>query len=399
MPVGVLLTLEIEIPGEPAASPAVGRVTWVREAAAAVDGKPAGMGVTFIDVDDTVLSAIGRLLAHEARAERDEQPRKAIPSREQTVLGVGVSKPSSNTTAAPLASAAPAAMAHPGSDLQRDKEEARRSLHDVDDLPEWPDEPPPQPESPVPPIAEKSPPIRLIATKEPRGPEGAQAPGAETSAIALVVAKQRHEPDRPAPPAPERSLPIDLVASTTPATLGPEKVPEASVAVERSIPIGLVSDKAGSPSAAPAEPRAASTSPPAGKSKRTRVGGLVLLLSLAALAGSGYGSRARLRPWVASLVGREVIPGRVSATPPVISSASSTLGRSSPPPSESATVTTAAPMHSASANVDDVDAGARRKAAAADGGVGPSKNPAHRLAPHAPKHHPAAPVQSGDSAQ
>src|SRR5271169_155163 len=128
MPVGVLLTLEIEIPGEPAASPAVGRVTWVREAAAAEDGKPAGMGVTFIDVDDTVLSAIDRLLAHEARAERDEQPRKAVPSREQTVLGVGVSKPSSNTTAAPLASAAiarektflgiaPATMAHPGSDL------------------------------------------------------------------------------------------------------------------------------------------------------------------------------------------------------------------------------------------------------------------------------------------
>lgn len=161
---GTLLTLEIEIPGERAAASATGRVTWVREAPSA-DGKPAGMGVGFIDIDDTVRASIDRFLARETRSEAQAPSSKALPSRERTVQGVGLSAQTPAAAASPSALAsrektvlgvAPEPMSGPEGQPRQQDEANRGSLASVDDLPEWPDEPP-EPAKAAPPAVAPSP--------------------------------------------------------------------------------------------------------------------------------------------------------------------------------------------------------------------------------------------------
>ncbi len=112
MPVKKRLTLEIQISGELAPWAALGRVVWVRETRGA-DQRPPGMGVAFIDVDDAVLAAIGRVLArHPADGgTRGAEIAPAAPGREQTVLGVGPSAPAAIPAGVPAAPVVPAAPA------------------------------------------------------------------------------------------------------------------------------------------------------------------------------------------------------------------------------------------------------------------------------------------------
>jgi uncharacterized protein (TIGR02266 family) len=70
--VGKRIALEIQIIGERGTWSALGRVVWRREAAAG--DLPAGMGVKLIDVDESVVSTIDRL----------------VDTRERTEPGVGV---------------------------------------------------------------------------------------------------------------------------------------------------------------------------------------------------------------------------------------------------------------------------------------------------------------------
>jgi uncharacterized protein (TIGR02266 family) len=70
LPVGKRIAVDITILGEPGPWSALGRVVWTREAA---PGRPAGMGVKLIDVDDATVEAIERL----------------VDTREPTAPGVG----------------------------------------------------------------------------------------------------------------------------------------------------------------------------------------------------------------------------------------------------------------------------------------------------------------------
>jgi uncharacterized protein (TIGR02266 family) len=85
--VGKRLALEIQVVGEQGTWSALGRVVWIREAA---DGeRPAGMGVKLIDIEDSVVAAIDRL----------------VETRERTEPGVGAP---SAPPAVPVAPRAPA---------------------------------------------------------------------------------------------------------------------------------------------------------------------------------------------------------------------------------------------------------------------------------------------------
>jgi uncharacterized protein (TIGR02266 family) len=105
--VGKRITLEIQVPGNPATWTALGRVIWAREYPDG-DGKPAGMGVKLIDVEDEALDAIEKLIevddddsALEAALREGPPPPGVIASpivsipspapleRERTILGVG----------------------------------------------------------------------------------------------------------------------------------------------------------------------------------------------------------------------------------------------------------------------------------------------------------------------
>jgi uncharacterized protein (TIGR02266 family) len=251
-PVGTLLTLEIEIPGEHPAASAAGRVTWVREAPSA-DGKPSGMGVTFIDVDDTVRASIDRFLAREARSVTQAPSPKGLPSRERTVLGVGLSAQTPAAAAAPRApmpsrektvlGVAPRILSGPAGQRRQ-----QGPLDDVDDLPEWPEEPPE--------------PVRT-------------APPAATP----VPQPKRHEPslrvEKGAAPEAERSLPIDLVSRHEPGESGARRRSPK----RKSLPID--------------------SAVPSRRSTRGGVGAFVFLLLVLTLAGAGYVYRARLWPWIA----------------------------------------------------------------------------------------------------
>ena len=72
--VGKRVSLDLHVAGEAAPWSALGRIVWVRPADEG-DERPAGMGVKLIDVEDTVVDAIERLVA----------------SREPTEPGVGES--------------------------------------------------------------------------------------------------------------------------------------------------------------------------------------------------------------------------------------------------------------------------------------------------------------------
>ena len=368
-PMGTLLTLEIEIPGERAAASAAGRVTWVREAPSA-DGKPSGMGITFIDVDDTVLASIGRFLAREAPSEAHAQSPNAVPSRERTVLGVGRSAQTPAAAASPRAPApsrektvlgvAPVTISGPdGHPRQHDKAK-RESLHNVDDLPEWPDEPP--------------------------EPAKAAAPAATPNTQPPRHEQSLHVANGAAPEA-EHSLPIDLVSGTEPGEPGARH--------RSSIPADQSGERGGlPPSSAPGEFRDASLPPPGRGWTRRGVGAFVFLLLVLTLAGSGYVYRARLWPWIARHGAFLRASAHVGPTP------MGTPGGSSLPSvaaGESATAIAPAASPSATAKVD-ADAGARAQPGALDASAdaGVAKAPTHQPAPHAPKHRPAVAAQAAD---
>jgi len=164
--VGSRLSLEVHLAGEPAAWTAGGRVIWVR-GLASKDGGPQGMGVAFVDVGDAGRAAITRVLARDAVAGPGEGLAAKPPSRERTVLGVGLATatPHDAVAAAPIVAVAPprertvlgiAPVAAPQPRIE--------STPAVDDLPDWPDEPP-EPEKAAAPAAEQSIPIELTAAR------------------------------------------------------------------------------------------------------------------------------------------------------------------------------------------------------------------------------------------
>lgn len=92
--VGKRISLEVVVAGEPGPWAALGRVVWVRERAEGE--RPVGMAVKFIDVEDSVVSAIEGLIEAREPTERgigvtpEVEPVMNAPSRERTMLGVGV---------------------------------------------------------------------------------------------------------------------------------------------------------------------------------------------------------------------------------------------------------------------------------------------------------------------
>lgn len=343
---GTLLTLEIEIPGECAAASAAGRVTWIR-AAPSADGKPPGIGVTFIDVDDVVRASIDRFLAREAPSEAQARIPNVLPSRERTVLGVGFSaqRPVAATSPrAPMPSrektvlgVAPIVVSGPAGPRRPQDEAQRGSLDDVDDLPEWPDEPP-EPAMAAPPVASPTP------------------------------QPHRHEPslhmEKAAAPEAERSLPVDLASGHEPGEPGARR----RSSKRKSLPVdSAISSQ---------------------RSNRGGVGAFVFLLLVVTLAGGGYVYRARLWPWIARYGAFRTTSAPAAPTPMGAPGGSSLPSAAA---GESATAIPPVASPGAIAKVD-ADAGAYAQPAALDASadVGTAKAPMHRPARHAPKHYPAA---------
>jgi uncharacterized protein (TIGR02266 family) len=165
---GKRIALDLHIMGEPGPWSALGRVVWTR--AAAEPGRPAGMGVKLIDVDDETIDAIARLVeTREPTApgvgKIEPTPIVALgvgaPERERTLMGVGAdSDPPTPMVAKP---AAPA--------------------------------PPPPPPQPAPPLPSPEP-------APAREPEAPHPPREQSVAIDLVTAKSEVvEAPPPAPPA------------------------------------------------------------------------------------------------------------------------------------------------------------------------------------------------------
>jgi uncharacterized protein (TIGR02266 family) len=96
---GKRIALDLHILGEPGPWSALGRVIWARPAAE--PGRPAGMGVKLIDVDDATLEAIERLVETREPTAPGVGEMEAVttspivtlgeapPERERTLLGVG----------------------------------------------------------------------------------------------------------------------------------------------------------------------------------------------------------------------------------------------------------------------------------------------------------------------
>ncbi len=80
--VGTRISLEIHEPGEPVPWSALGRVIWIRRVG--TDEQPAGMGVKLVHAEDVVLAAL------EALVSTQDKTTHRIPSREATVVGVGL---------------------------------------------------------------------------------------------------------------------------------------------------------------------------------------------------------------------------------------------------------------------------------------------------------------------
>jgi uncharacterized protein (TIGR02266 family) len=183
--VGKRIALDLSIVGEPGPWSALGRVVWSRPAAE--PGRPAGMGVKLIDVDDSTLEAIERL----------------VDTREPTAPGVG-SKPGD---ALPPVKANPVIVVPPAAP------ERERTLMGVGLS------------------TEAAPPLAVSPTPPP------------AVAASEAVTEPIHPRPPPPPPAPpglerEQSVAIDLVtpkkeSSPPPAPVSP---PPALVAPPQSIP-------------------------------------------------------------------------------------------------------------------------------------------------------------------
>ena len=87
--VGKLVHVEIFLPNDATPLGATGRVIWIREIAVNED-RPAGMGVKLIDVDEGALEVISRMLRERVPS---VYPPGAAPTRERTIMGVGLPAP------------------------------------------------------------------------------------------------------------------------------------------------------------------------------------------------------------------------------------------------------------------------------------------------------------------
>jgi hypothetical protein len=299
-------------------------------------------------------------------------PRMRVASREKTVLGV-----------APVTTSGRQGQLRP-----LDKE---KSLHHVDDLPAWPDEPPT--------VAMAAPLAAALTTQSQRHEEspymekGAAAPAEDSLPMDLVFGNEPAEPGVAAPAA-ERSLAIDLsVRRRAPApSPAAQPVHKASAAGEPSIPAGESGERRGlSRSSAPGELRETSVPHPRRRSTWRGIAAFVFLLLVLTVAGGGYVYRARLWPWIARYPALRTALARIAPT----STQTPSSSPSSVTPGESATASTQAASQSAIAKLD-ADAGARVQSATLDASadVGIANAPTHPLAPHAPKHRPAAARQA-----
>jgi hypothetical protein len=288
-----------------------------------------------------VRDSIGRFWAREALSEAQAPSPNALPPRERTVLGVGLSAQTAAAATSPPApmpsrektvlGVAPRIVSGPAGQRRQ-----QGPLHGVDDLPKWPEEPP------------------ALAMAAPPAPAPAPPP-------------QRHEPslhvEKRAAPETERSLAIDLVSGHEPREPG---------ALRRSRKReSLPSDSA--------VPRRRST--------RGGVGAFVFLLLVLTMAGGGYVYRARLSPWISRLRAFRM------ASAPAAPIAVGTSGGSILPSAAAGQSATAIPLAaspSATAKVDG-DAGAHVQPATLDASadVGTARAPMHRPARRVPRHYPA----------
>jgi uncharacterized protein (TIGR02266 family) len=104
VPVGKRLAVDITLAGGSSKWSALARVIWVRERSS--DAGPAGMGMKLIDTDDNLVAAIDKLVGSREPTEPGTGGSRT-PSRERTVLGVGISAQSA-VAATPIVTTAPA---------------------------------------------------------------------------------------------------------------------------------------------------------------------------------------------------------------------------------------------------------------------------------------------------
>jgi uncharacterized protein (TIGR02266 family) len=320
LPTGKRLWLEIEMTGELAPWTALGRVLWIREHDGG-DDQPAGMGVTFVDIDDDVRTAIDRVVSARRSVKppaEGRSPAVAAPARERTVLGVGLGE-QSPAPASPIVAAAPPrektvlgvglAVPRPRSATAgaSGAPAAGKAPEDLEEEQAW------EPAEP------------------PHEPAADDAPPSEVPTAVVAVPTVRHEPEPTAPPAVEPKA----AAAGAPAkasSVPPQKSsvpPKKEVARETSISA-------------------------AGVPKRGRAG-WVLLLFVAAAAGAGFAFRDRLAPLVSSLGNNAPAPtAAATANPSATASAASTVTAQDANASaqeagaSAATLSSAAPSASAS---------------------------------------------------
>lgn len=192
---GKRIALDLSIVGEPGPWSALGRVIWSRPTAE--PGRPAGMGVKLIDVDDATLEAIERL----------------VDTREPTAPGVG-GEPSSRRPP----SLKPAPIVVPPAAPDRE-----RTLLGVGTGSE-----------PPPPLAPSPTPSPVTASS------GTPAPDAVTEPIHLRPPPPPQAPPAPSHPEREQSVAIDLV------TAKKEALPPAAPVAPPPISIAPKADSGGS---------------------------------------------------------------------------------------------------------------------------------------------------------
>jgi uncharacterized protein (TIGR02266 family) len=169
--VGKRMSLDLHVAGESSPWTALGRIVWSRPADEG-PGRPAGMGVKLIDVEDSVLSAIESLVAGREPTEPGvghgpSAPTPQAPPRERTMLGVGnaiAARPEANDLAHVAGAPASAPV----------------------DVPEGPPEPAIELDVPPPPVMTPEPSlaIELVAKKVDSGRASAETGAQRRSARA-----------------------------------------------------------------------------------------------------------------------------------------------------------------------------------------------------------------------
>ena len=260
---GKRVSLEIAVAGEPTPWSALGRVIWAREQDEGQE-RPAGMAVKFIDIEDSVMAAIDRLIETRERTEpglgisKPEAPVVlAPPAREKTMLGVGL-RP---VSVAPVVVPAPnreATILGVGREPSVDPREPSLAIDLVAKKAPSARPPAPAPEFERAPSFEPDPEFEPAPRFE-AGPEFEPAP--------------RFDPaTEPAPAPPHASAPPPAPASVPP--LEPQRGPALSPPLDEDD--APVSERL---------PR-----------RRSGAGWLVLLLLLAGGGAAGYVYRARVLP-------------------------------------------------------------------------------------------------------